>query len=154
MPVVNSAEGFVQKKDKERDNIPLPHNAAWGNTQILTGEDETLSELRYEWSGISMVLCVDIQHMLPCSKNPLGWYWYELEDKSLYATCLLEPEGLGVEMLSWVSSLMALRMVSELHVRRVGWYERWRIRCDVTSSTHEPPQKYTLIRERTISLNW
>ena len=57
-------------------------------------------------------------------------------------------------MLSSVSSLMALRMLSELHVRSIGWYGRWRIRCDVTSSTHEPPQKFTLISEGTNSLYW
>ena len=35
--------------------------------------------------------------MLPCSKNPLGRYGDEPEYKSLYATCLLEPESLGVK---------------------------------------------------------
>ena len=44
-----------------------------------------------------MVLCVDIQHVLPSCHDPLGRYGYELEYKSLYAACFLEPESLGVE---------------------------------------------------------
>ena len=34
-----------------------------------------------------------------------------------------------------------LRIVSELHVLRVGWSERWGIRWLVTCSTQSPPQK-------------
>ena len=58
---------------------------------------EPLSELRCERSCISMVLCVDIQHVLPSRHDPLGRYRDESEDKSLYATCLLEPESLGIK---------------------------------------------------------
>ena len=44
-----------------------------------------------------MVLCVDIQHMLPCCHDPLGRYGDEFKDKSLYTTRLLESESLGVK---------------------------------------------------------
>ena len=44
-----------------------------------------------------MLLCVDIQHVLPCCYDPLGRYGDEAEDKSLYATRFLEPESLGVK---------------------------------------------------------
>ena len=44
-----------------------------------------------------MVLCVDIQYVLPCSHDPLGRYGNESENKSLYATRFLESESLGVE---------------------------------------------------------
>ena len=44
-----------------------------------------------------MVLCVDIQHMLPCCHDPLGRYGYESENKSLYTTRFLESESLGVK---------------------------------------------------------
>ena len=45
-----------------------------------------------------MLLCVDIQHVLPCCYDPLGRYGDEAEDKSLYATRFLEPESLGVKL--------------------------------------------------------
>ena len=56
-----------------------------------------LSEFRFERLGISVVLRVDIQHVSPCGHDPLGRYGDESEDKSLYATRLLEPERLGVK---------------------------------------------------------
>ena len=77
---------------------PLPHNATWGNTQILTTKNELLTEFSYKGSCISTVFCVDIQHVSPCCHDPLGSYWDEAEDKSLYATCYLEPESLGVKL--------------------------------------------------------
>ena len=52
---------------------------------------------RSEGSCISPIFRVDIQHVLPCSQNPLGRYGDEPEDKSLYATRFLEPESLGVD---------------------------------------------------------
>ena len=52
---------------------------------------------RTEGSCISTFFRVDIQHVLPCSQNPLGRYGDEPEDKSLYATRFLESESLGVD---------------------------------------------------------
>ena len=52
-----------------------------------------------------------------------------------------------------VNSEIPLRMVSELHVRRVGCSERWGIRWLVTSSTQSPPQKNTLDSEIVGSLS-
>ena len=46
----------------------------------------------------------------------------------------------------------ALSIVSALHVRRCRCKQSASIRCEVTSSIHAPPQKYTHIRERIISL--
>ena len=51
----------------------------------------------FEGFCISSVLCVDIQHVLPCSHDPLGRYGDESEDKSLDATRFLEPKSLGVK---------------------------------------------------------
>ena len=68
-----------------------------GNTQIQTGKKGFLSEFCFEGFCISAVLCVDIQHVLPCSHDPLGRYGDESEDKSLYATRFLEPKSLGVK---------------------------------------------------------
>ena len=39
----------------------------------------------------------DIQHVLTCCHDILGRYGDEDEDKSLYATRLLEPKSLGVK---------------------------------------------------------
>ena len=77
---------------------PLPHNATWGNTQVLTTKNKLLPEFSYKGSCISTVFCVDIQHVLPCCHDPLGRYGDETEDKSLYATRFLEPESLGVKL--------------------------------------------------------
>ena len=52
---------------------------------------------RSEGSCISPIFRVDIQHVLPCSQNPLGRYGDEPEDKSLYATRFLEPESFGIK---------------------------------------------------------
>ena len=77
---------------------PLPQNATWGNTQILTTKNELLPEFSYKGSCISTVFCVDIQHVSPCCHDPLGRYWDEAEDKNLNATRFLEPESLGVKL--------------------------------------------------------
>ena len=39
-----------------------------------------------------MVVGVDVQHILPCSLNPLGRYRNEFEDKRLDTAGFLEPE--------------------------------------------------------------
>ena len=76
---------------------PLPHNATWGNTQVLTTKNKLLPEFSYKGSCIGTVFCVDIRHVLPCCHDPLGRYGDEAEDKSLYATRFLEPKSLGVK---------------------------------------------------------
>ena len=77
--------------------FPLPHYATWGNTQVLSTKKGVLPESCCKKSCISTVFRVDIQHVLPCSQNPLGRYGDEPEDKSLYATRFLESESLGVD---------------------------------------------------------
>ncbi len=66
--------------------------------RFKTGKKGFLSEFCFEGFCISSVLCVDIQHVLPCSHDPLGRYGDESEDKSLYATRFLEPKSLGVKL--------------------------------------------------------
>ena len=82
----------------------------------------------------------------------------QLSSKVLRVSAVLKSWFLPVsdvyEMFSCVSSFIALRIVSELQVRSVGWSERWFIKWIVTSSIHEPLQKYILMRERMISLYW
>ena len=46
-----------------------------------------------------MVAGVDVQHVLPCGLNPLGWYGDEPEDKRLDAAGFLEPELLDFNPL-------------------------------------------------------
>lgn len=55
-------------------------------------------------------------------------------------------------MLSQESSFIIRKMVSELQVRNKGCRLRCPLRWLETSSTHEPPRKYTHMRERIISL--
>ena len=74
-----------------------------GNTQILTGKKGFLSEFCFERSCISPVFCIDIQHVLPCCHDPLGRYGDEAEDKSLYATCLLDGSDNYLELVQNIS---------------------------------------------------
>ena len=57
-------------------------------------------------------------------------------------------------VFSCFSSSMIRSMVSELHDLRRGWCDKWRRRCEVTSPTQDPPQRYTHINVRMISLYW
>lgn len=69
--------------------------------------------------------------------------------KSLSSSAVLKSYCLPVSevyvVFSCFSSSMIRSMVSELHDQRRGWCDKWRRRCEVTSSTQDPPQRYLLI---------
>ena len=102
-----------------------------------------------------LVVKINVVHLsfLEISHLEQGTYQQGVE-----CVCRVKVVGLArwgrIGDVSTVSSLIALRMVSALQIRSVGCRERCFMRCVVTSSIHDPPQKYTLMSERMISLYW
>ena len=80
-------------------NIPLPHNATWGNTQYHTHKLQSLSKICLEYFCVSIVVGIDIQYIPPWCPDPLGWHRDKPEDKRFYATCCIEAELLYVKSL-------------------------------------------------------
>ena len=80
-------------------NIPLPHNATWGNTQYYTHKLQSLPKICLEYFCVSIVVGIDIQHIPPWCPNPLGCHRDKPEDKRFYATCCIEAELLYVKSL-------------------------------------------------------
>lgn len=77
---------------------------------------------------IHLIGCIEIV-WLPWDRRRIGYVW-------------------GSQLFYGTYNRIALHMLS------LEWQERCLIRCVETSSMQEPPQKYTHIRERNISLYW
>ena len=75
--------------------------------------------------------------------------------RQVYAPFRLDELIVEIKVIfSQVSSSIARSTVSALHVRNIGCRDRYFIKWIATSSTHEPPQSYTQIKERNILLYW
>ena len=90
---------------------PLPHHATWGNTQKHAHKLSVLSKVIQEHISISVVVWIDIQHILPWCPDPFGWH----RNKRSSANGFVKPDEQW-----WACS--GIVMARNGRIKSSGWF--------------------------------